>query len=39
MSLALVAESTATLFPPGSLGLVVLPFLFGPVVAAYLLDL
>ena len=39
MSLALVAESTATLFPPGSLGLVVLPFLFGPVVVAYLLDL
>ena len=39
MSVALVAESTATVFPPGSLELVVLPFLFGPAVVAYLLDL
>ena len=39
MSIALVAESTATVFPPGSLELVVLPFLFGPAVVAYLLDL
>jgi hypothetical protein len=38
MSVALVAESMATLFPPGSWGLVVLPFLFGPAVVAYLLD-
>ena len=39
MSTALVVESAATLFPPGSWGLVVLPFLFGPAVVAYLLDL
>jgi hypothetical protein len=39
MSVALVAESTATLFPPGSWELVVLPFLFGPAAVAYLLDL
>jgi hypothetical protein len=39
MSVALVAESVATLFPPGSLELVVLPFLFGPALVAYLLDL
>ena len=39
MSVALVAESAATLFPPGSLELVVLPFLFGPALVAYLLDL
>lgn len=39
MSVAFVAESAATLFPPGSWGLVVLPFLFGPAVVAYLLDL
>jgi hypothetical protein len=39
MSVALVAESTATVFPPGSLELVVLPFLFGPAVVTYLLDL
>ena len=38
MTVALVAESTATLFPPGSLELVVLPFLFGPALVAYLLD-
>ena len=38
MSVALVAESTAILFPPGSWGLVVLPFLLGPAVVAYLLD-
>jgi hypothetical protein len=39
MSIALVAESTATLFPPASWELVVLPFLFGPAAVAYLLDL
>jgi len=38
MSVALVAESIATLFPPGSWELVVLPFLFGPAAVAYLLD-
>src|SRR6476660_5121199 len=39
MSIALVVESAATAFPPGSWGLVVLPFLFGPAVVGYLLDL
>lgn len=39
MSIALVVESAATLFPPGSWGWVVLPFLFGPAVVAYLLGL
>ena len=39
MGVALVAESAATVFPPGSLELVVLPFLFGPAVVAHLLDL
>jgi hypothetical protein len=38
MGLALVAESAAIVFPPGSWGLVVVPFLFGPALVAYLLD-
>ena len=39
MSVALVAESAGTRFPPGPWALVVLPFLLGPAVVAYLLDL
>lgn len=39
MGLALIAESAAIRFPPGSWWLVVLPFLFGPAAVAYLLDL
>jgi hypothetical protein len=38
MSVALVFESALTVFPPGSPVLVVLPFLFGPLVVANLLD-